>query len=187
MRGAASPEPGTARTSTAHAYTAGLEADYAIPLSKTTAPVPITLKPQLGVAYGAYQQDGFSESGDPTMGLNVGGNTSHSLVGTMGAELVAAIPLNPEKTQLLKPRLAVAYQVDVLADRNGNSSLNASLPGAGVSFSSTGQNRGINDLTLSGSLEYVVASKASVYVSASYEAFSTGRQFAYGGGVKISF
>lgn len=174
-------------STTAHGYTAGLEADYAIPLSKTTAPVPITLKPQLGVAYGAYQQDGFSESGDPTMGLNVGGNTSHSLVGTVGAELVAAIPLNPEKTQLLKPRFAVAYQVDVLADRNGNSSLNASLPGAGVSFSSTGQNRGINDLTLSGSLEYVVASKASVYVSASYEAFSTGRQFAYGGGVKISF
>ncbi len=115
------------------------------------------------------------------------GNTSHSLVGTLGAELVAAIPLNLEKTQLLKPRLAVAYQVDALADRNGNSSLSASLPGAGVSFSSAGQNRGINDLTLSGSLEYVVASKASLYVSASYEAFSTGRQFAYGGGVKLSF
>jgi uncharacterized protein with beta-barrel porin domain len=174
-------------STTAHGYTAGLQADYAIPLSKPTAKVPITLKPQLGVAYGAYQQDGFSESGDPTMNLNVGGNTSHSLVGTLGAELMAAIPLNPETSQLLKPRFAVAYQVDALADRNGNSSLNASLPGAGVSFSSAGQNRGINDLTLSGSLEYVVASKASLYVSASYEAFSTGRQFAYGGGVKLSF
>ena len=56
-----------------------------------------------------------------------------------------------------------------------------------MSFASTWQNRCINDLTLSGSLEYVVASKASLYVSASYEAFSTGRQFAYGGGVKLSF
>lgn len=174
-------------STTAHGYTAGLQADYAIPLSKPTARVPVTLKPQLGLAYGAYQQDGFSESGDPTMGLNVGGNTSHSLVGTLGAELMASIPLNPEKSQLLKPRFAVAYQVDALADRNGNSSLNASLPGAGVIFSSAGQNRGINDLTLSGSLEYVVASKASLYVSASYEAFSAGRQFAYGGGVRLSF
>lgn len=34
--------------------------------------MPVTLKPQLGVAYGTNQQDGFSESGDPTVGLNVG-------------------------------------------------------------------------------------------------------------------
>ncbi|WP_216915814.1 MULTISPECIES: autotransporter outer membrane beta-barrel domain-containing protein [unclassified Synechococcus] len=174
-------------STTAHGYTAGLQADYAIPLSKPTATVPVTLKPQLGVAYGAYQQDGFSESGDPTMNLNVAGHTSQSLVGTVGAEVTAAIPLNPERTQLLKPRVAVAYQVDALGDRNGNSSLNASLPGAGVNFSSAGQNRGLNDLTLSGSLEYDIASKASLYVSASYEVFSTGRQFAYGGGVKLSF
>lgn len=174
-------------STTAHGYTAGRQADYAIPLSQATARVPVTLRPQLGVAYGAYQQDGFSESGDPTMNLNVAGHTSHNLVGTLGAEVTASIPLNPEKSQLLKPRFAVAYQVDALADRNGNSSLNASLPGAGVNFSSAGQNRGINDLTLSGSLEYAIASKASLCVSASYEVFSTGRQFAYGGGVKLSF
>jgi outer membrane autotransporter protein len=174
-------------STTAHGYTAALQADYAIPLSQATARVPVTLRPQLGVAYGAYQQGGFSESGDPTMNLTVAGHTSHSLVGTLGAELMAAIPLNPEKSQLLKPRVAVAYQVDALGDRNGNSSLNASLPGAGVSFSSAGQNRGLNDLTLSGSLEYDIASKAALYVSASYEVFSTGRQFAYGGGVKLSF
>ena len=95
--------------------------------------------------------------------------------------------MNPERTQLLKPRFAVAYLVDALADRNGNSSLNASLPGAGVNFSSAGQNRGINDLTLGGSLEYDIASKASLYVSTSYEVFSTERQFADGGGVKLSF
>ena len=108
-------------------------------------------------------------------------------MGTLGADVAAAIPLTPERSQLHKPRFAVAYEVDALGDRNGNSSLNASLPGAGVSFSSAGQNRGINDLTLSGSLEYDIASKASLYVSASYEVFSTGRQFAYGGGVKFSF
>ena len=119
--------------------------------------------------------------------LRVAGHTSQSLVGTVGAEVTAAIPLNTERTQLLKPRVAVAYQVDALGDRNGNSSLNASLPGAGVNFSNAGQNRGLNDLTLNGSLEYDIASKSSLYVSASYEVFSTGRQFAYGGGVKLSF
>ena len=174
-------------STTAHGYTAALQADYAIPLSQATGRVPVTLKPQLGVAYGAYQQAGFSESGDPTMNLSVAGHTSHSLVGTLGAEVMAAIPLNAERSQLLKPRVAVAYQVDALGDRNGNSSLNASLPAAGVNFSSAGQNRGLNDLTLSGSLEYEIARKASLYVSASYEVFSTGRQFAYGGGVKLSF
>jgi Autotransporter beta-domain len=178
--------PITGRT-TANGTTAGLQGDYAIPLSKPTATVPITLKPQLGAAYGAYQQEGFSDSGDPAMDLTVAGHTSRSLVGTLGAELMAAIPLNPDRSALLRPRFAVADQVDALADGNGNRSLNASLPGAGVSFSSAGRNRGLNDLTLSGSLEVVIASKASLYVSASKEAFSTGRQFAYGGGVKLSF
>lgn len=83
-------------------------------------------------------------------------------MGTLGAELMAAIPLYPETSQVLKPRFAVAFQVDALADRNGNRSLNTSLPGAGVSFSSAGQNRGLNDLTLSGSLKAVVASKEPV-------------------------
>jgi hypothetical protein len=171
----------------ANGYTGNLQAEYAVPLSNSGAKVPLLFKPQIGVAYGAYQQYGFSEVGDPTMNLNLAGHTSQSLVGTVGAEVAAAIPLNSKKSQVLKPRLAVAYQVDALANSNNNTSLDASLPSAGVSFTSTGQSRGVNDLTISGTLEYVVASKASLYASASYEIYSTGNQFAYGGGVRLSF
>jgi len=121
------------------------------------------------------------------MNLNVASQTSQSLIATIGAELVAAIPLNQAKTQVLKPRLAIAYQVDALADSRGNNSMDASLPAAGGFLTTNGQNRGVNNLTIAGTLEYVIASKTSLYATASYEAFSTGSQFAYGGGVKISF
>jgi hypothetical protein len=174
-------------TTTANGVTAAVLADYAIPLSKTSARIPVQLKPQLGLAYGAYQQNGFSETGDPTMNLNVASHTSQSLIGTVGAELVAAIPLNPANTQLLKPRLAVAYQVDALANSNGNTTIDANLPAASGSFTTTSLGRGTNAVTVSGTLEYVVANKASLYATASYEAFSTGSQFAYGGGVRLSF
>jgi len=178
--------PLTANTN-ANGYTAAVNADYSLPLTKPAATLPVFLKPILGLAYGAYQQNGFSESGDATMNLNVASHTSQSLIGTVGAELVAAIPLNQAKTQVLKPRLAVAYQVDALDNSSGNNSIDASLPAAGGSLTTNGQTRGVNDLTLAGTLEYVIVSKASLYATASYEAFSTGSQFAYGGGIKISF
>jgi len=172
---------------TGNGYTAAVLADYAISLTKPAARVPVALKPQLGLAYGAYQQNGFSETGDPTMNLTVATHTSQSLIGTVGAELVAEIPLNKANSQRLKPRLAVAYQVDALANSNGNTSVDSTLPASGAAFTTNSLGRGANDLTISGSLEYVVGSKASLYASASYEAFSTGSQFAYGGGVKVSF
>lgn len=178
--------PITGNTS-GNGFTAAVWADYAIPLTKPSGRLPVQLKPQLGLAYGAYQQNGFSETGDPTMNLNVASHTSRSLLGTIGAELVAAVPLNSANTQLLKPRLAIAYQVDALANSNGNTSIDAALPAVGSSFTTNSLGRGANDLTLSGTLEYVIANQASLYASASYEAFSTGSQFAYGGGVKISF
>jgi len=171
----------------ANGYTAAVLADYSLTLTKPAAMLPLVLKPMLGLAYGNYQQNGFSESGDAAMNLDVGGHTSQSLIATIGAELIAAIPLNQAKTQVLKPRLTVSYQADALADSNGNKSINASLPVAGGSMTSNGQNRGVNNFLVAGTLDYVIASRASLYAMASYEAFSTGSGFAYGGGVRISF
>ncbi len=175
-------------STTANGVTAAVLADVAIPLSQPAARVPVVLKPQLGLAYGAYQQEGINESGDPTMNMHVAAHGSQSLVGTVGAEVMAAIPLNAANTQVLRPRLAVAYQVDALANSPGNTSVDATWAGAGgTSLTTNSLGRGTNDVTVSGTLEYVVAKKASVYATASYEAFSTGSQFAYGGGVKLSF
>ncbi|MFM2173479.1 MAG: hypothetical protein RLZZ54_1406 [Cyanobacteriota bacterium] len=172
---------------TGNGYTAAVLASYAIPLTKPAEPVAIVLKPQLGLAYGSYQQNGFSEKGDSTMNLNVDSHTSQSLLGTIGAELVAAIPLNQNNSQLLKTRLGIAYQVDAFANSNDNTSISATLPAASANLTTNSLGRGVNDITVSGTLEYIVASNASLYATASYEAFSTGNQFAYGGGVKISF
>ena len=121
------------------------------------------------------------------MNLNVDSHTSQSLLGTIGAELVAAIPLNQNNSQLLKTRLGIAYQVDAFANSNDNTSISATLPAASANLTTNSLGRGVNDITVSGTLEYIVASNASLYATASYEAFSTGNQFAYGGGVKISF
>ena len=174
-------------STTGNGYTAAVLADYSIPLTKPAARVSVALNPQLGVAYGSYQQNGFQETGDPSMNLNVASHTSQSLLGSIGAELVAAIPLNSANSQLFKPRLAVAYQVDALANSRGNTSIDATLPAAGANLTTSSLGRGVNDITVSGTLEYVIAPKASLYATASYEAFTTGNQFAYGGGVKISF
>jgi hypothetical protein len=52
-------------STTGNGYTAALLADYTIPLSNPAARIPVQLKPQLGIAYGAFQQNGFSETGIP--------------------------------------------------------------------------------------------------------------------------
>ena len=171
----------------ANGTTAALLVDTALPLSQPTANIAVQLKPSIGLAYGAYQQNGFAETGDPAMNLSIGSHTSQSLIGTIGSELSAAIPLNSQRSQLLKPRLAIAYQVDALANTSTNTSVDATQVAAGSGMTAYGQSRGVNDLSLTGSLEYSIAEKASLYASASYETFSTGQQFAYGGGIKLSF
>ena len=173
--------------SSANGMTAAVLADYSIGLSPTTAPTVVTLKPKLGLAYGAYQQNGIAEMGDPDMDFDIAPHTSQSLLGTIAAELSAAIPLNPQRSQVLQPRLAVAYQVDALADSTGNTALDATLPSANAIVNTTGQSRGINDLTITGSLDYSISGKGSLYATVSYETFSTGSQFSYGGGLRFSF
>jgi hypothetical protein len=110
-------------------------------------------------------------------------------VGTVGLELVAPIALNADKSQSLTPRLAIAYQVDALAGDSVNKSLNASLPSSSSSGSitSVGENKGTNAVEIAGSLEWKFAKQASFYASANYEAYSTGSQYGYGGGIKYSF
>ena len=110
-------------------------------------------------------------------------------MGTIGLELVSPIALNADKSQTLTPRLAIAYQVDALANDSGSKSLSASLPAArsSGSFTTQGENKGTNAVEIAGSLEWKFAKQASVYASANYEAYSTGSQYGYSGGIKYSF
>jgi autotransporter-associated beta strand protein len=184
--GAGNPITGS---TTSHGLTAALTAELAIPLTPASAPVPVLLKPLLGIAFGSYQQAGFSETGGGPLNLNVDGSTARSLVGTIGLEMTSgAIPLNRAKTIALIPRLAFAYQLDALANELGNSSLSASMPASSSgSFLTQGQNRGVHGLTIAGGVDLALGQSTALYANVMVEAFSSGSQFGYGGGIRFKF
>jgi uncharacterized protein with beta-barrel porin domain len=174
----------------ANGYTAAINASYNIPIKVGKGKLPMLLKPIAGLAWGGYQQNGFTESDGGALNLRVNGNTANSLVGTLGMELASSpIALSKNKVQSITPRLAVAYQVDALANSSGNKSLTSSFvdaPGAS-SFSIQGENGGANAFTVAGGFDLQVAKNASLYATVSYEVESNGSQFGYGGGFRVSF
>ena len=174
----------------ANGYTAAINASYDIPIKVGKGKLPMLLKPIAGLAWGGYQQSGFTESDGGALNLRVNGNTANSLVGTLGMEFASSpIALSKNKVQSITPRLAVAYQVDALANSSGNKSLTSSFvdaPGAG-SFSTQGENGGANAFTVAGGFDLQVAKNASLYATVSYEVESNGSQFGYGGGLRLSF
>ena len=174
----------------ANGYTAAINASYDIPIKVGKGKLPMLLKPIVGLAWGGYQQSGFTESDGGALNLRVNGNTANSLVGTLGMEFASSpIALSKNKVQSITPRLAVAYQVDALANSSGNKSLTSSFvdaPGAG-SFSTQGENGGANAFTVAGGFDLQVAKNASLYATVSYELESNGSQFGYGGGLRVSF
>lgn len=174
----------------ANGYTAAIETDYAIPLTNPSAQTQALLKPLLGLAWGAYQQAGFSESGGP-LSLSVNSNTANSLVTTAGLELsTTPIPLNKEKSVSIRPNLLIAYQVDALANNSSSTSLQSTFTDASSicsSCSTQGQNLGTSALNLAGAVDFQVSQFTSFYVNASYRATSNASQFGYGGGIRVRF
>ncbi|WP_216921611.1 autotransporter domain-containing protein [Synechococcus sp. CCAP 1479/9] len=171
-------------------YTLALNADYLVNLSKPSSSTQFFLKPFIGVAWASYSQSGLTESGGEPLNLSIEGNRADSLVGSIGFELAASpIALNRTRTAAVTPKLALAYQVDALANDAGNRSLSSSLPSAPAagSFQTQGENRGTNTLLIDGAVDIQVSSHTNLYVSVGYEVFSTGSQFTYGGGVKVKF
>jgi uncharacterized protein with beta-barrel porin domain len=170
--------------------TAAVETDYSIPLTPPTATTQAVLKPLLGLAWGSYQQSGFTESGN-AFGLTLEPNTANSFITTAGLELTTSpIPLNRSKTLSIRPSLLVAYQVDALANNSANKSINASFSQAAgicVNCSSEGQNLGANSLNLNGAVDLQISQSTAFYLNASYSAYSNASQFGYGGGVRVRF
>jgi uncharacterized protein with beta-barrel porin domain len=174
----------------ANGFTAALETDYAIPLTKPSAQTQVVIKPLLGFAWGGYQQSGFSESGGP-LSLSVNSNTANSFVTTAGLELsTSPIPLNKDGTVSIRPNLLLAYQVDALANNAASKSLNSTFAEASsvcATCSTQGQNLGMSALNVAGSVDVQVSPSTSFYVNASYRAYSNASQFGYGGGVRVKF
>lgn len=176
----------------ANGYTAAIQASYDIILSKDynnkKNPLnPVRIRPLVGLAWGAHQQDGFNETGDGTL-LNVQGLTTNSLMATLGASVEAPIPLNSGKTTVLTPRVGVAYQYDFLANQNGNKSITAALQDdPATSFTEVGQNRGSNSVYLDLGADLQINPNLVVYAAVNYQAFTNGNQFGYQGDVRVKF
>lgn len=176
----------------ANGYTAAIQASYDIILSKDynnkKNPLnPVRVRPLVGIAWGAHQQDGFNETGDGTL-LNVQGQTTNSLMATLGASVEAPIPLNSGKTTVLTPRVGVAYQYDFLANQNGNKSITAALQDdPTTSFTEAGQNRGANSVYLDLGADLQINPNLVLYAAVNYQAFTNGNQFGYQGGVRVKF
>lgn len=175
---------------TGNGLTAAVEADYSIPLTRPSATTQAVLKPLLGLAWGSYQQSGFTESGH-ALGLTLESNTANSFITTAGVELTTSlIPLNRSKSLGIRPTLLVSYQLDALANNSANTSINAFFSQAGGAyggFSSKGQNLGANSLNLNGGVDVQISQSTAVYLNASYNAYSNASQFGYGGGVRVRF
>jgi len=176
----------------ANGYTAAIQASYDIILSKDynnkKNPLnPVRVRPLIGLAWGSHQQDGFNETGDGTL-VNIQGQTTNSLMATLGASVEAPIPLNSSKTTVLTPRVGVAYQYDFLANQNGNKSITAVLQDdPATSFTEVGQNRGANSVYLDLGADLQINPNLVVYAAVNYQAFTNGNQFGYQGGVRVKF
>ena len=78
--------------------------------------------------------------------------------------------------------------MDALAGELGNSSLSASMPASGsFSFLTQGQNRGVNGFSIAASADLDWGQSTALYATVNVEAFSTGNQVGYGGGLRVKF
>ena len=174
----------------ANGYTTSFDAKYDIPINTGSKKDWLVVSPIAGIAWGAYQQKGFEETGGGATDLQVNGHTSNSLVGTIGFELsTTPIKFTKSGKQSFAPKLALAYQVDALANANYTKELTASFvdaPGAGV-ITTQGQNGGANSFTIAAGGDLQVYENAALYATVSYEVENAGSQFGYSGGVRFLF
>ena len=174
----------------ANGYTTSFDAKYDIPINTGSKKDWLVVSPIAGIAWGAYQQKGFEETGGGATDLQVNGHTSNSLVGTIGFELsTTPIKFTKSGNQSFAPKLALTYQVDALANANYTKELTASFvdaPGAGV-ITTQGQNGGANSFTITAGGDLKVYENAALYATVTYEVENAGSQFGYSGGVRFLF
>ena len=110
-------------------------------------------------------------------------------MGAFGLELTSVpIPPNKAKTFSPIPTLVMADKVDALAGELGNSSLAASMPSSGSgSFLTQGQNLGVNGFSIAAGADLALGQSTALYANEDVEAFSSGNQVGYGGGLRFKF
>ena len=180
----------TANTS-ADGFSTSFDAKYSIPVNMGSVNDWLIVSPMLGIAWGNYQQSGFTESGGGATALQVDSHTANSLIGTIGFEL-STTPISLGKndsSSSFTPKLEFTYNVDALANSSSTKEIKSSFvaaPGAG-SMLTQGQNGGANSFTIAAGGDLKMSESTALYASVDYQIEDNGSQLGYSGGLRFLF
>ena len=165
----------------AHGLTGAVEATYTWSLG------PVNLIPEAMLATAWQFQPGITESGADSLDLAVDPSTVGSLIGGLG--VVVEVPIKITRSIILTPRIRAAWEHDFLGDDNQDHAVNASfanVPEPG-SITVLGQNRGSDELSLSGALELAVNDRWAFFGGFEWADWSNGTEVTYGGGLRYAW
>ncbi len=165
----------------ANGLTGALEATYTWSLG------PVNLIPEAMLATAWQFQPGFTESGADSLNLAVASKNVGSLIGGLG--VVVEVPIKITRSIILTPKIRAAWEHDFLGDANQDHEIDASfanVPEPG-SLTVLGQNRGSDELSLSGALELAVNDRWALFGGFEWADWSNGTEVTYGGGFRYSW
>lgn len=165
----------------AHGLTGAIEATYTWSLG------PVNIIPETMLATAWQFQPGFTESGADSLDLAVDSTNVGSLI--FGLGIVIEAPIKITKSLVLTPKIRAAWEHDFLGDDTQDHEVDASfanVPEPG-SLTVLGQNRGSDELSLSGALELAVNDRWTFFGGFEWADWSNGTEATYGGGIRYSW
>jgi len=106
-----------------------------------------------------------------------------------GLRVAAEVPIKIGSSLVLTPKIRAAWEHDFLGDANQDHEIDASfadVPEPG-SLTVLGQNRGSDELSLSGALELTVNERWAFFGGFEWADWSNGTEVTYGGGIRYSW
>ena len=165
----------------AHGLTGAVEATY------TWSVGPVNLIPEAMLATAWQFQPAVTESGANSLDLAIDPSTVGSLIGGLG--IAIEVPIKITRSIVLTPKIRAAWEHDFLGDDDQDHEVNASfanVPEPG-SLTVLGQNRGSDELSLSGAIEFAVNDRWAFYGGLEWADWTNGTEITDGGGLRCSW
>ena len=166
-------------------YTAEINGTWDIKKNIKNMKTPIRLQPNVGVAYAAHTQDGFSESGSGDL-ITLESNQAESLLLKTGISIDKQIPMEGGKW-ILVPSIALNYEMDPYADDDHRSIkgglTESSTAHTKVSSKTLGQHNG----SIKVGADFICTKDFMFNLNAEYGLAEGGDKQSYGGGFRWQF
>ena len=166
-------------------YTAEINGIWDIKKNIKNMKTPIRLQPNVGVAYAAHTQDGFSESGSGDL-ITIESNQAESLLLKTGISVDKQIPMEGGKW-ILVPSLALNYEMDPYSDDDHRSIkgglTESSTAHTKVSSKTLGQHNG----SIKVGADFICTKDFMFNLNAEYGLAEGGDKQSYGGGFRWQF